>query len=109
MAFHLPYVRIIGTNHCGKMQWTSFKRCELFQDVIFCHDYDDRVVASFDSQIQSEYHGGNRSVSIKGIVLEHFSEWPKSGINSTTPSHQCHAVFHSFLSDNSKQDYATNT
>ena len=25
LAFHLPHVRIIGTNHCGEMQRTAFK------------------------------------------------------------------------------------
>ena len=33
----------------------------------------------------------------------------KSDINSTTPSRQRHALFHSFLSDDSKQDAATTT
>ena len=41
--------------------------------------------------------------------MVHLSALPKSDINSTTPSHQRHVVFHSFLSDNSKQDAATNT
>ena len=48
-------------------------------------------------------------MSIEGIALEHFSELPKAYINSITPSRQCHAVFHSFLSDDSKQDSDTNT
>ena len=48
-------------------------------------------------------------MSIDGISLEHFSALPKTDINSTTPSLQRHAVFHSFLSDDSKQDYATTT
>ena len=30
LDFHLPHVRILGTNHCGEMQCTVFKRCELF-------------------------------------------------------------------------------
>ena len=34
---------------------------------------------------------------------------PKADINSTTPSHQRHAVFHYFLSDDIKQDDATTT
>ena len=46
-------------------------------------------------------------MSIEGIVLEHFSISPKANINSTTPSRQRHAVFHPFLSDDSKQDAAT--
>ena len=65
--------------------------------------------ASFANQIQSEYYGGNISVSIEGIALEHFSVVSQTNINSTTPSRQCHAVFHSFWSDDSKQDAATTT
>ena len=36
-------------------------------------DYAEKVVASFAHQIQSEYYGSNRSVSIEGIVLEQFN------------------------------------
>ena len=66
-----------GTNHCGEIQHTAFKRHELFQNVICCRDYDERVVASFDNKIQSEYYGGNRYVSIEVIALEHFSAAPQ--------------------------------
>ena len=48
-------------------------------------------------------------MSIEGIALEHFSAVTKTDINSTTPSRQLHAVFHSVLSDDKKQDAATNT
>ena len=48
-------------------------------------------------------------MSIEGIALEHFSSLPKADINTTTPSRQRHAVFHSFLSDDSKQDADTTT
>ena len=91
------------------MRRTAFKRRELFQDVLCCRDYAERVVASFSNQIQSEYCGGNRSVSIEGISLEHFSAAPQADINSSTLSHTVHAVFNSFLSDDSKQDAATTT
>ena len=46
-------------------------------------------------------------MSIEAIALEHFSAFPKTDSNSTTPSRQRHAVFHSFLSDDSKQDAST--
>ena len=93
LDFHLPHVRILGTNHCGAMQFTAFKRRELFQDVLCRHDYADRLVAIFSHQIKPEYYGGNISVSIKGIELEHFSELSKAYINSTAPSRQLHAAF----------------
>ena len=69
LAFHLPHVRILGTNHCGEMRHTDFKRRDLFQDVLCLCEYSERVVASFANKIQSEYYGGNRSVSIEGIAL----------------------------------------
>ena len=53
LAFHLPHVRILGTNHCGEMRRTAFKQHELFQDVLCCRDYAERVVASFSNKIKS--------------------------------------------------------
>ena len=70
LDFNVPNVRILGTNHCGKMRRTAFKGTELFQDVICRCDYADRLVARFANQIQSLYYGGNISVSIEGIELE---------------------------------------
>ena len=66
-------------------------------------DYAERLVSSFANQIQSEYYGGNISVSIEGIALEHFSAAPQADINSSTLSRPRHAVFHSFLSDDIKR------
>ena len=52
LAYHQPHVRILGTNHCGEIRRTAFKRRELFQDVLCCRDYYERVFASFGNQIQ---------------------------------------------------------
>ena len=48
-------------------------------------------------------------MSIEGIALEHFSAAPQSDINSSSLPCPRHVVFHSFLSDDSKQDAATTT
>ena len=64
LEFHLPHVHILGTNNCGEMQRTAFKRHGLFQDLLCSRDYAERLVASFDHQIQSYYYSGNISVSI---------------------------------------------
>ena len=66
------------------MRHTAFKRRELFQYVLCRRDYAEGLVANFDNQIQSEYYGGNISVSIEGISLENYSAFPKVYINSTT-------------------------
>ena len=96
LAFHLPHVRILVTNHCGEMRRTAFKRRELFQDVLCCRDYAEGVVEIFADQIQSGYYGGNRYVSIEGIALDNFCAAPQTDINSSTLSRPQHAVFHSF-------------
>ena len=109
LAFHIPHVQILGTNHCGDSRRTEFKCRESFQDVLCCRDYSENLVASFSHQIQSEYYGGNRYVYIEGIALEYFSALPQTEINSSTKSCPLHAVFHSFFSSDSKQDAATTT
>ena len=48
-------------------------------------------------------------MSIEGIALEHFSAAPQADINSYSFSRPRHAVFHSFLYDDIKQDAATTT
>ena len=75
LAFRSPRVRILGTNHCGEMWLTAFKRHELFQDVLCCRNYSERVVANFANQIKSEYYVVNISVSIDGIALEHLGQY----------------------------------
>ena len=71
--------------------------------------YSERVVDSFSHQIKSEYYGGNISVSIQGIALEHFSALPQTELKAFTKPCPRHLVFHSFFSDYSKQDSATTT
>ena len=53
LAFHIPRVQILGTNHCGESRRTAFKRHESFQDVLCFRDHAECVVASFSHQIQS--------------------------------------------------------
>ena len=69
LAFYLPHVKILDTNHCGEMRRTAFKQRGIYQYVLFHRSYAERVVARFSHQIQSEYYGVNRSVSIEGILL----------------------------------------
>ena len=52
LAFHLPNVSILGTNHRGEIRCTAFKHCELFQDVLYHRDYAKREVSRFTHDIQ---------------------------------------------------------
>ena len=72
-----------------------------------CRYYAEILVASFSHQIQSEYYGGKRSVYIEGIALEHLRAPTHIKTAGTTQARTCHAVFHSFLFNDRKQDSAT--
>ena len=52
LAFHVTHVQILDTIHCGDSRRTGFKRCESFKYLLCCSDYNKRVVASSDHQIQ---------------------------------------------------------
>ena len=53
LAFQIPRVQILDTNHCGESRHTAFKLRESFQDMLCRRDYAERVVDSFSNQIQS--------------------------------------------------------
>ena len=54
LAFHLPQIIILGTNHCGNTRSEALKRHAANKDVLCCRDYVERVVASFSHQIKSD-------------------------------------------------------
>ena len=49
-------------------------RREAYHDVLCRRNDEEHILASFSQKIQYEYYGGNRYVSIEGLVSEHFSE-----------------------------------
>ena len=73
LAFKIPHVQILSTSYCDDYHQTAFKLRKSFQDMLCCRNYAERLVASFTHKIQSGYYSGNISLSIEGILLEHFS------------------------------------
>ena len=51
LVLHLPYVRILGTNHCGNTCHEEFKRRRKNQDMLYRRGYSERAVAIFSHQI----------------------------------------------------------
>ena len=105
----MPHVHILGTHDCGNSRQYAFNWHADFDNVLWHRYYTEHLVVSFAHQIQSEYYGGNRSVSIKVIAFEHLSASGQEISSSTLHSCKRHAVFHHFLPDNSKQDTAATT
>ena len=106
-ALNLTQILIIATHHCGNTRQEALNCCSSYQDVLCSWDDSDFVVASFAHQIKSEYHGGNRSVSIECIALENFSTTYQETSFPYLLSCKHHAVFHYYILDDIKQDAAT--
>ena len=60
LVLHLPHIHIIGTRYCVNTRHEVFNCRASYQDLLFCLDYAEHVVAIFAHQIQSEYCAGNR-------------------------------------------------
>ena len=73
LEFHPPHKHILGKQHCVSRHHKSFNRFRSLQDILGHYDSAKRVVACFDHELQTEYYGGNKYVSIERIALEHFS------------------------------------
>ena len=86
LEFHLPHVHILGTHYRGNTHQEAFKSCRANWYVLCQFDYAEKVVSSFTHPVQSKYYGGNWSISIEGISLEHFSA-PTQTETAETPHH----------------------
>ena len=64
LVFHLPHLYIQVTHNCDKEFCETFKLLGSSQYFLCCYDYSEQVVSNFSNQNQSEYYGGNISVSI---------------------------------------------
>ena len=102
-SFQLPHAHILRTQNCGNTHWKSVNVCSAYHYVLWHQDYAEHSEASFSHQIQYEYYGGNIYVSTEGIALEHFSAAYQGTSSSCLQGCKFHAVFQSFLSDNSKK------
>ena len=72
LATHLLHLRILGHLHCGFIRHKALKSCGLFIYAMSRHDFEERLIAIFANQIQSDYFGSNWYISMEAIVLEHF-------------------------------------
>ena len=104
LALQFPHVRNIRTNHCDNTLQEAFKHRSDFHNVLLSIYYSEHVVDIFSHQIQSVYYGGNIYFSIEGIQLEQSSDSEQEKSSSALHSRKHHALFHSFLPDNVKQD-----
>ena len=106
LALHFIYIHILELMTMAiraKRHSTIVQITNIFMPLILYRTCSSH----FSHQIQSECYGGNRSVSIEGIVFKHFSAIDQRTELSYFYSRTIHGVFYSFLSDNIKKYTAT--
>ena len=107
LEFHLPHVRILGTNHCGNTWREELKCCSAKKDVLCNSYYSERVVDSFAHQINSEYYGINIYMCL--LKALHWSTLVHQHIKKQQEQQKhAHTMLFSFIFfDNRKHDSAT--
>ena len=84
--YHTYYVHILSKNLCGRLRYEP-------EDICTIRYYAERMPANFNLEIQSEYFGNGRSLSIERSSFEIVDK----KLNSS-------CGFHFRFSDDSRQD-----
>ena len=92
--YHIHYVQILSKNHCGKLQERACYSKP--GNILSIRDYAERMSANFNLEIQSEHFGNGRSLSIEGCMIYIVNQ----NMNG-------YMEFHSYFSDDSRQDAST--
>jgi hypothetical protein len=106
-AYHSPHVKILSKQEtqCGSTRMKAFlSRPGSIKTI---RDYAERLLATFNLEIQSSHFGNGRSLSMEGSTVQFFpaSELEKyrQGVEEIIVSMESHSHF----SDDSRQDAST--
>ena len=102
LAFHLPHVKLLGKHHCAAQRKAAFVQRGANMDITLRRDYAERCVERHAIELQCQHFGGNRSLSMEGMAVQHFD-------NDDTDAQSIVCSYYSHLSDDSKQNAATTT
>jgi hypothetical protein len=94
-AYHLPHVIILGKRECGVKQQWAFEN--IVGSIKMRRDYAERLLATFNLEIQSEHFGNGQSLSIEGSTVKTHQETTTTG----DKDEQTRLQFYSHFSNNS--------
>ena len=100
LSHHLPHVKILGTNETGDTRRKALHSRGHLGDIGVKKDFVEKFLEAGGVQIQSEHWGENRMLSMEGVTVEGYK--CKDEVRDTSTTN----VFHSYLSENGKQDAA---
>ena len=113
-AYHRPHVRMLSRKECGAMRQVA--HIETPYSFSTSHDYTERLTPNFDFEIQGDHFSKDRSLSMEGYGVSVFnigmlSESIEDHVEAAVPLDQFQSSieqeYHSFFSDDSKQDAVT--
>jgi len=113
LVYHRAYYKILGKNNVAAIRQDAFQSSP--GSIATRSDYAEKFSFAPDGQLQGEYFSNNRSLSMEGCCLDHFTS-PVHLVNLQTPGiayvpnqNDVQRVFHSHFSDMAKQNAATTT
>eukprot|EP00978_Attheya_sp_CCMP212_P009408 scaffold22285_cov77-Attheya_sp.AAC.1 len=114
LVYHRSYYKILGKNNVAAIRQDAFQNSP--GSIATRSDYAEKFSFAPDGQLQGEYFSNNRSLSMEGCCLDHFTTPLHHLINMQTPGvayvpkdKDVQRVFHSHFSDMSTQNAATTT
>jgi len=109
-AYHIPHVKMLSGKECGKMRRDAQKN----EPYSFWtgHDYTERLTPNFNFEIQGDHFNKDRSLSMEGYGVSVFpanklTEYEEGTITDEQLATAVRKEYHSFFSDDSKQDAVT--
>eukprot|EP00978_Attheya_sp_CCMP212_P013312 scaffold33437_cov68-Attheya_sp.AAC.7 len=113
LVYHRSYYKILGKNNVAAIRQDAFQNSP--GSIATRSDYAEKFSFAPDGQLQGEYFSNNRSLSMEGCCLDHFTT-PLHLINMQTPGvayvpkdEDVQCVLHSHFSNMSTQNAATIT
>ena len=96
-------MNILGTNHVCKNRHEALEiRCDK-KYIKHRQDYSKRLVQEFIIEIQSQYFGGDSSLSIEDIALEYYKKYDDRFFFTENTVDELIGDFCSYLSDDSNK------
>jgi len=109
-AYHIPHVKILSRKECGAMRQEA--HANIPYSFATGHDYTERLTPNYDFEIQGDHFSKDRSLSMEGYGVSIFDptrlgEFDNGTISENELKSYIRKEYHSFFSDDSKQDAVT--
>ena len=109
-TFHIPHVKMLSGKECGAMRQAAHMKTPY--SFATGHDFTERLTPNYDFEIQGDHFNKDRSLSMEGYGVSIFDrdklvDFDSGSITLEQLQKSIRKEYHSFFSDDSKQDAVT--